>query len=81
MTPEERELRINQVTVGFMDDTKEVCVITLPVKRYVDDIEDGGALLHGHIYEIEVMVRKAINEIRVKKPQVLGIDGKAITIQ
>lgn len=53
-------LNKDNCTVGYSPD-KEVMIITVPIKKYFDDEENGSALLIGKLEEIKNF---AINELR-----------------
>ena len=63
------ELNKEDCTIGISPDG-EVAVITVPIKKYADNMPDGAALLFGKIRELEAYLHREFQQIRLKRQQV-----------
>jgi hypothetical protein len=55
-------------TIG-LDPLEDVVVITIPIRKYALDPNDGSALIYGKMRELQAHVMQMANEIRRKKAQ------------
>lgn len=69
MSDKKDGLNRQDVTIGMSPDG-EVSVLTIPLKKYADNIEDGAALMFGKFRELEAHVRQEFQQIRLRKSQV-----------
>lgn len=71
MADQKDNLNREQCTIGMSPDG-EVIVITIPIKKYANNQEDGAALLFGKFRELEAHARQEFKAILMRKAE-LGL--------
>lgn len=70
MSEEKRsEFNTEKFEIGFDARPPRVMVVSIPIAKYAEDIEDGMAMLHGKMREAEAKASKILMDLRILKKQ------------
>lgn len=61
------EFNYDKFEVGFDAMPPRVMVVSIPIAKYADDMEDGAAMLHGKMREAEARAAKLLVDLRMSK--------------
>lgn len=73
---------IEEFSIALDADPPTVVYLSIPVKKYAEDIVNGEAMVHGKLWEAEVRIRKMMQILRTPKLKqgVIMPDGKPAII-
>ena len=78
----EKKFSKDKCEIGFDGNPPEIMIITLPIKVWAKDTEDGMAMFYGKLREAQAVGAKTINIMRQKKAisGVVGANGKPMMV-